>query len=165
MSASGLSGRSTVLDLEEEEEYALEYLARIKIHNPTDGGVLVELNGEFDLSCLEALRGALDRARAPGRAVFVDLSGIGFMDALCTRELLRRTGDGSGRFELCQPSLEASLSAAALGLWGGMKTCIPEDPAYEAVIQEICRPRPEGDDAQRTNRDLYTTQSSGARDE
>ncbi len=55
MSASGLSGRSTVLDLEEEEEYALEYLARIKIHNPTDGGVLVELNGEFDLSCLEAL--------------------------------------------------------------------------------------------------------------
>ena len=94
----------------------------------------------------------------------MDLSGVGFMDALCTRELLRRTGDGSGRFELCQPSLEASLSAAALGLWGGMKTCIPEDPVYEAVIQEICRPRPEGDDAQRTNRDLYTTQPSGARD-
>lgn len=121
MSASGLAGRSAVLDLE-EKEYALEYLARIKIHNPTDDGVLVELNGEFDLLCLEALRGALDQARALGRAVFVDLSGVGFMDALCTRELLRRTGDGSGRFELCQPSLEASLSAAALGLWGGMKT-------------------------------------------
>jgi len=164
MIASGLAGRSAVLDLE-EEEYALEYLARIKIHTPTDDGVLVELNGEFDLSCLEALRGALDRAWALGRAVFVDLSGVGFMDALCTRELLRRTGDGSGRFELCQPSLEASLSAAALGLWGGMKTCIPEDPVYEAVIQEICRPRPEGDDAQRTNRDLYTTQPSGTRDE
>ena len=160
MIAVGLAGLRA--DLDQEEESALEFLARIKIHNPADDGVLVELNGEFDISCLEALGAALDRARSLGEAVFVDLSGIGFMDALCTRELLRRSGDGAGRFELCQPSLEAGLSAAALGHRSSIKTCAPDDPAYEAVIREICRPRPEGDGARRTRRDLYAIQPSGA---
>lgn len=138
----------------------MEYLARIKIHNPTDDGVLVELNGEFDLSCLEAFGTALDRATALGTAVFVDLSGVGFMDALCTRELLRRA-EGPGRFELCQSSPEANLSAAALGFWEGIETCDPDDPAYEAVIRETCKPRPL-DGARRTSRGLYTARSSGA---
>lgn len=157
MSAAGLAERAAASDF---EECALEYLARIKIHNPTDDGVLVELNGEFDLSCLDAFGTALDRAAAPGRAVFVDLSGVGFMDALCTRELLRRTEE-LGRFELCQPSPEANLSAAALGFWEGLKTCDPDDPAYEAVIRDTCKPRPAEDGARLIRRNLYTTLSPG----
>ena len=57
------------------EEVVLEYPARIKVHEPCRAGVLVELSGEFDVSCLVAFGRALRRASGLGRRTFVDLSG------------------------------------------------------------------------------------------
>lgn len=137
------------------EEFVLEYLARIKIHNPTEDGVLVELNGEFDLSCLEAFKRSLVRARSLGEPVFVDLSGVGFMDGLCARELLHAAeGDG---FELCQPSPQVRLSALACGLGGRLVACSPDDERYEAVIREACRPQRKDGNGPRAERELHTS--------
>lgn len=140
------------------EEPILEYLARIKVHDPTPDGVLVELNGEFDLSCLEAFKRALVRARSLGRPVFVDLSGVDFMDGLCTRELLHAA---LGGVELYQPSPQVRLSALACGLGGRLVACPPDDERYEAVIREACRPQREDGTAPRAERELRT---SGAPD-
>lgn len=136
----------------------MEYLARIKVHDPTPHGVLVELNGEFDLSCSEDFKRALMRARSFGEAVFVDLSGVHFMDGLCTRELLHAA---EGGVELYRPSPQVRLSALACGLGGQLVACPPDDERYEAVIRETCRPQQEDGTGPRAERGLHT---SGAPD-
>lgn len=73
------------------KEAALEYLASIEVHDAYPAGVLVELSGEFDVSCLEAFGHALKRASSFGRPTFVDLSGVTFMDALCVGEPANRS--------------------------------------------------------------------------
>ena len=132
----------------------MEYLARIKIHNPTEDGVLVELNGEFDLSCLEAFKWSLVRARSLGEPVFVDLSGVGFMDVLCTRELLHAAEDDA--FELCQPSPQVRLSALSCGPGWRLVDCPPDDDRYEAVIREACRPQRAAANRPRAEQELHT---------
>jgi anti-anti-sigma regulatory factor len=113
----------------------LEYLANIKVHDPGRAGVLVELSGEFDVSCLEAFGHALKRASSFGRPTFVDLSGVTFMDALCVGELTSRSK--AGALTLCRLSWQAELSMAACGLEESI-VVPPDDPGYEVVISEIC---------------------------
>ena len=115
----------------------MEYPARIKVHNPCREGVLVELAGEFDLSCLEAFEHALTRASSLRKPVFVDLAGVTFMDVLCMRELAEATG--TGRLALCRPSWQVMLGLAACGLEESVEIVPNDDPGYEAVIAEACR--------------------------
>ena len=115
----------------------MEYPASIKVHNPCREGVLVELTGEFDLSCLEAFEHALRRASDLRKPVFVDLAGVTFMDALCLRELAEATG--TGHLALCRPSWQVMLGLAACGLEKSVVIVSDDDPGYEAVIAEACR--------------------------
>lgn len=119
------------------EELALEYSARIKVHNPCREGVLIELAGEFDISCLEAFEHALKRALSLRKTVFVDLAGVNFMDASCFRELAEATGPG--RLVLCRPSRQVVLGLAACGLDNAVAIVPDDDPGLEAVIAEICK--------------------------
>ena len=77
---SALTARSRTL-----EEVVLKHPARIKVHDPCRTGLLVELSGEFDVSCLVTFGQVLRRASSLGKRTFVDLSGVTFMDALCLR--------------------------------------------------------------------------------
>ena len=114
------------------EETDLEYPARIKVHNPCRAGVLVELAGEFDVSCLLALAHALRRASGLGEPAFVDLAGVTFMDALCLRELAAATGTRD--LVLCRPSWEVMLGVVACGLEESVVVVPDDHPGYEAVI-------------------------------
>ena len=115
----------------------MEYLASIKVHDPCRAGVLVELSGELDVSCLEAFGHALTRASSFGRPTFVDLSGVTFMDALCARELANRSKAGAVSLTLYRPSWQAELSMTACGLEVSI-VGPPDDAGYEAVISEVC---------------------------
>ena len=121
------------------EETILKYATTIRVHDPCCAGVLVELSGEFDLFCLEAFEDALDEAATFGGPVFVDLSSVTFMDAVCFKELVRRAR--LGRLKLCRPSPEVELSAAACDPDIGIETRPVDDPGYEAVVEEACRCR------------------------
>ncbi len=50
-------------------------------------GVLIELTGEFDVHDLGTLRRTFDDTLSSGLPTYVDLSGVAFLDAACTREL------------------------------------------------------------------------------
>ena len=115
----------------------MEYPARIKVHNPCREGTLVELAGEFDVSCLDALGDALRRASGLRKRVFVDLAGVTFMDAMCLRELAEATG--TCRLALCRPSWQVVLGLAACGLEESVEIVPDDDPGYEGVIAEACR--------------------------
>lgn len=114
----------------------MQYLASIKVHDACRAGVLVELHGEFDVACLEALGQALRRASDLGGATFVDLSGVTFVDALCLRELA--AGSGAGALTLCRPSWQFGLAVAACELEESIVILSDDDPGYEAVIAEAC---------------------------
>lgn len=119
------------------EEIDLKYPARIKVHNSCHAGVLIELAGEFDVSCLLALGHALRRASRLGEPAFVDLAGVTFMDTLCLRELAAATGTRD--LVLCRPSWEVMLGAAACGLEDSVVVVPDDHPGYVAVIAEACR--------------------------
>ncbi len=91
----------------------MEYPARIKVHAPCHAGVLVELAGEFDASCLVAFGQALSRASGLGRWIFVDLAGVKFMDTL-------------------------RLGVVACGMEESFEILPDDDAGYEAVIAEVC---------------------------
>lgn len=115
----------------------MEYPARIKVHNPCRAGVLVELAGEFDASCLLALGHALRRASSLGKPAFVDLARVTFMDALCLRELAAATG--TCNLVLYRPSWQVMLGVAACGLEESLMVVPDDEPGYEALIAEACR--------------------------
>lgn len=117
----------------------MEYSASIKVHDPRRAGVLVELSGEFDVSCLEAFGQALERVESLGGPVFVDLSGVTFMDALCVRSLAEAASDRDNPWRLCRPSEEFRLSLAACDAEEDVEVLPDNDPGYEALISEVCR--------------------------
>lgn len=119
------------------EEAGVRYGARIKVHAPSHVGVLVELGGEFDISCSEAFDQALRGLETTGPA-YVDLSAVTFMDAHCVHRLA--DGVRAGLLRLCRPSAEVRLSAAACDLVDGQLDIRPDDDrGYEAVIREACK--------------------------
>jgi anti-anti-sigma regulatory factor len=63
----------------------------IEVREWGEGGVLVELRGEFDGHNLEDLRRILDSVVALRRPTMVDLSGVTFLDVGATRELTIRS--------------------------------------------------------------------------
>jgi anti-anti-sigma regulatory factor len=115
----------------------LEYPARIKIHRPCRAGVLVELVGEFDVSCLVALGDALRRVSGMGKRIFVNLAEVTFADSLCVQSLVT----GAGPVVLCHPSRQFRLTVAVGGLEGIVEFGAEDDPGYEAAVAEAygCR--------------------------
>ena len=77
--------------------------------------VLVELAGEFDASELALVSRKLDDASQLGLPVSVDLSGVTFLDTLCTAELVARSSLGGGCLRLCEFSWQAAASFRACG--------------------------------------------------
>lgn len=118
------------------EEAGLRYGARIRVHAPSRFGVLVELGGEFDVSCSDAFDQAL-RGLEPTGPAYVDLSAVTFMDAHCVRRLA--DGVRAGLLRLCRPSAEVRLSVAACDLDGYLDIRPDDDRGYEAVIREACK--------------------------
>ena len=79
-------------------------------------GYATILRGEFDLSCHAALGSALEGALGLGTPVFVDLSGVTFLDASCVRELALALSLHGERLVLVAPSREVEVSVAACGM-------------------------------------------------
>lgn len=75
----------------------------------------VPLEGEFDLSRLEELKGALDTAGTP-EGMVVDLSEVTFLDLESVRELAFRCRLAPGGVQLVNPSWQVAASVSASGL-------------------------------------------------
>jgi anti-anti-sigma factor len=75
-------------------------------------GIRVGLSGELDLQCLPELRATLRAALGSRRRVWVDLSEVTFMDALCLRELAVQYQLHPDRLVLWRPSPEVKLAVA-----------------------------------------------------
>ena len=78
-------------------------------------GIRVGLSGELDLQCLPELETALCAAFDSDRRVWVDLSRVTFLDALCLRELAVQYQLHSDRLVLWRPSAEVRLTVAICG--------------------------------------------------
>ena len=63
----------------------------IEVREWGEGGVLIELRGDFDGHNLGDLRQILDSVVALRRPTMVDLSGVTFLDVGATRELTVRS--------------------------------------------------------------------------
>lgn len=95
-----------------------------------EGGVLVELRGEFDGHNLADLRRILDSAVALRRPTMVDLSGVTFLDVAATRELTVRSRLYAHHLTFRSPSPQVCASVAACGFdeWFDFRSG-PEDPS------------------------------------
>ncbi len=80
-----------------------------------EGNVRVGLSGELDLQFLPELRATLRTALGSQREVFVDLSEVSFLDALCLRELVVQY-QLYPRLFLWRPSFEVKLALAICDL-------------------------------------------------
>ena len=74
------------------------------------------LRGEFDLSCHAVLGSALEDALRHYSPIFVDLSGVSFLDASCVRELALMLSLHGEHLVLGDPSREVEVSIAACGM-------------------------------------------------
>jgi anti-anti-sigma regulatory factor len=81
-------------------------------------GLVVELWGEFDVFCIEELKGTLTDASSRRGPVLVDLSGITFLDLRSARELAVGSMLRPNRPTFVNPSPQVRATAAALGLEG-----------------------------------------------
>lgn len=96
----------------------MEDLTKILVHEPSRTGILVELSGEFDVGARRALGKTLGGAARWGRPVYVDLSGVTFLDASCLWELAVQYQLHGDHLALSNPSWQVELSVAACDLEG-----------------------------------------------
>ena len=87
----------------------------IEVREWGEGGVLVELRGEFDGHNLEDLRKILDSVVALRRPTMVDLSRVTFLDVDATRELTIRSRLYAHHLTFRNPSPQVCASVAACG--------------------------------------------------
>lgn len=92
--------------------------ARIRVHEPDQTVILVELFGEFDLGTRRALRTTVGSVARRGRTVIVDLSGVTFLDSACLRELAVQHKLHANHLALRDPSYEVELSVAVCDFEG-----------------------------------------------
>ena len=109
----------------------------IEVREWGEGGVLVELGGEFDLHNLEHLREILDAVSTLRRPTMLDLSEVTFLDVGATRELTIRSRLYTHRLTLCNPSPAVRASVAACGFqeWFDFRSD-PEDPSCRRASSE-----------------------------
>ena len=99
-------------------------MAGIRVWEWGEGGVLVELRGEFDQHTFGDLRETLDEVAPLGRPVLVDLARVTFLDVGATRELAVRSQLYARQLILCNPSwqVRASVGACGFGEWLAFRT-------------------------------------------
>ena len=100
----------------------------IEVRGWGEGGVLVELRGEFDGHNLEDLRHIMDNVISLRRPRLVDLSGVTFLDVGATRELTVRSRLYAHHLTFRNPSPQVCASVAACGFdrWFDLRSD-PED--------------------------------------
>jgi anti-anti-sigma factor len=100
----------------------------VELREWSEGGVLVELRGEFDGHNLQNLRRTLDSVVALRRPTMVDLSGVTFLDVEATRELTIRSRLYAHHLTCRNPSPQVPASVAACGFeeWFDLRSD-PED--------------------------------------
>ena len=96
----------------------MEDSTKILVHEPSRTGILVELSGEFDVGAKRALGKMLDGVARWDRPVYVDLSGVTFLDASCLWELVVQYQLHGDHLTLSNPSWQVELSVAACDLEG-----------------------------------------------
>jgi anti-anti-sigma regulatory factor len=79
-------------------------------------GLLVELWGELDIFCIGKLKGTLADVSSRRETVFIDLSGISFLDLQSARELAVRSLLHENHLTLINPSHQVVATVEALGL-------------------------------------------------
>jgi anti-anti-sigma regulatory factor len=84
----------------------------------SEGGLLVELWGEFDAFCIGGLKRTLNEASSRRGPAFFDLSGITFLDLRSARELAVRSMLRAHHPIFVDPSPQVTATMAALGLEG-----------------------------------------------
>jgi anti-anti-sigma regulatory factor len=96
----------------------------IDVRDTVLGGTSVCLRGEFDLSSLKDLRGALDAVTNLREPVSVDLAGVTFLDLGCARELAVRSQLYAHCLGLRNPSEQVLATVRACGLedWFNLDT-------------------------------------------
>ncbi|MEW6638721.1 MAG: STAS domain-containing protein [Actinomycetota bacterium] len=103
-----------------------------------DGALVVRFLGEFDFAAEGILERTIDEALAGSGRVVVDLSGITFLDARRTLELVFRFCLHGGRLALTAPSPQVAASVRACGLQGWVRF----EPTASAADPAACaRPR------------------------
>jgi len=87
----------------------------IRVREWGEGGMLVELKGEFDQHNLEDLQEALSNVVSLRRPAWVDLSGVTFLDVGATRELTIHSRLYAHHLALRNPSWQVRASVVACG--------------------------------------------------
>ena len=103
----------------------------IEVREWGEGGVRIELAGEFDLHALEDLRGVLSGVLALRRPTLVDLSRVTFLDLGATRELAILYRLYAHHLTFRSPSWQAraSIKACGFGAWFDFTPNAPEELA------------------------------------
>jgi len=114
----------------------VEDLTAIRIYKLYQTSILVKLRGEFDIQKERALRQTLGGVSRSGLPVFVDLSGVTFLDSRCVRELAVQYQLHANHLTLCNPSWQVELSVAACGLGGWFSFCPGKDFMLRAETEE-----------------------------
>lgn len=104
-------------------------MSGIEVREWSEGGVLVELRGEFDRHDLEDVRETLSSVVALRRPTLVDLAGVTFLDVGVIRELAVRSRLYGHHLTLSNPSWQAQASAAACG-FGEFSAISPQLSAF-----------------------------------
>ncbi|MDP9474235.1 MAG: STAS domain-containing protein [Actinomycetota bacterium] len=117
--------------------------ARIRVHEPDRTGILVELFGEFDIETKRALRETVGSVARWGRPVFLNLSGVTFLDSACLWELAVQHKLHANHLALCDPSYEVELSVAACNLEGWIDFRPNKDSASRPRTRRPARPAPD----------------------
>jgi anti-anti-sigma factor len=110
----------------------------IEVREWGEGGVLVELRGEFDGHNLEDLRQILDSVVALRRPTMVDLSGVTFLDVGATRELTIRSRLYAHHLTFRNPSPQVYASVAACGFekWFDFRSDPEDTSCRRAYVQK-----------------------------
>ncbi len=110
----------------------------IEVREWGEGGVLVELRGEFDGHNLEDLRRILDSVLTLRRPTIVDLSGVTFLDVGATRELTIRSRLYAHHLIFRNPSPQVHASVLACGLeeWFDFRSDPEDSPWRRAHMQK-----------------------------
>lgn len=110
----------------------------IEVREWGEGGVLVELRGEFDRNNLKDLRQLLDSVVALRRPTMVDLSGVTFLDVGATRELTIRSRLYAHHLAFRNPSPQVCASVAACGFdeWFDFRSDPEDKSCRQAYVQK-----------------------------
>jgi len=110
----------------------------IEVREWGEGGVLVELKGEFDGHNLEDLRRILDSVLALRRPTMVDLSSVTFLDVRATRELTIRSRLYAHHLTFRNPSPQVRASVVACGLndWFDFRSDPEDTSCRRARVQK-----------------------------